>query len=251
MIDALYDLLNQIGYHHPIHPTEVHMPIGLMVGAFIFAVLAFVFRRQTLLLTPHHCIILTFIWVFPTILLGYMDWQHFYGGAWILPIKVKLVVAPCLTVLLAAAIFLGRRFGAASVRVLPVYLLCFCAVVVLGYFGGQLVYGVKETPSKREYATGLRIYSINCNACHPGGGNVIPHGRPVINSPELQDFHRFLQWVRHPKAPMPPFPESRISDAEGKDLYEYIVHELNPEPGSLLKRPAENPKILGGGKVAP
>jgi len=251
MIDALYEFLNKIGYHHPIHPTEVHMPIGLMVGAFIFAVLAFVFRRQTLLLPPRHCIILTFIWVFPTILLGYMDWQHFYGGAWILPIKVKLVVAPCLTVLLAAAIFLGRRFGAASVRVLPVYLLCFCAVVVLGYFGGQLVYGVKETPSKREYATGLRIYSINCNACHPGGGNVIPHGRPVINSPELQDFHRFLQWVRHPKAPMPPFPESRISDAEGKDLYEYIVHELNPEPGSLLKRPAENPKILGGGKVAP
>lgn len=239
MIDALYAFLNKMGYHHPIHPTEVHMPIGLVVGAFIFALVAFMFHRQKLLLTPRHCIILAFIWVFPTMLLGYMDWQHFYAGAWIRPIKVKLTVAPLLAILLAAAIYLGRKFGAVSIKVLPVYFLCFCAVVVLGYFGGQLVYGVKEAPSHKEYVAGQKIYSDNCNACHPGGGNVIEHGKPVINSLELQDIQRFLQWVRQPKSPMPPFSESRLSDAEVKDLYEYIVHELNREPSSPPQRSAE------------
>jgi uncharacterized membrane protein len=227
MIEELYIFLNKMGYHHPIHPTEVHMPIGLVVGAFIFALLVFIFHRQNLLLTPRHCIILAFIWVFPTMLLGYMDWQHFYGGAWILPIKVKLTVAPLLAVLLGITMYLGRKHGAASLKVLPFYFLCFCAVVTLGYFGGQLVYGVKEVPAQTEYVAGHQIYSVNCNACHPGGGNVIEHGKPVINSPQLQTAQRFLQWVRHPKIPMPAFPESKVSDAQVKELYEYIIHELN------------------------
>ena len=164
MIDAVYVFLNKFGYHHPIHPTEVHMPIGLVVGALIFALLAFLFHRQKLLLTPRHCILLAFVWVFPTMLLGYMDWQHFYGGAWILPIKVKLVVAPCLTILLAAAVYLGRKYGATSLKVLPVYFLCFCSVVILGYFGGQLVFGAKEPALHKEYTPGLEIYSRYCHA---------------------------------------------------------------------------------------
>ncbi len=227
MIDDFYIFLNKVGYHHPIHPTQVHMSIGLVEGAFLFAVIAFVFRRQKLLLTPRHCFILAFIWVFPTMLLGYMDWQHFYGGAWIGPIKVKLTVAPLLAILLAVAVHLGRKHGAASIKVLPAYFLCLCAVVVLGYFGGQLVYGAKKTPSQKEYVAGRKVYSDNCNACHPGGGNVIEHGKPVINSPELQDSQRFLQWVRQPEPPMPGFSESELSNAEVKDLYEYVVHELN------------------------
>jgi mono/diheme cytochrome c family protein len=78
----------------------------------------------------------------------------------------------------------------------------------------------------------MEIYSRYCNGCHPGGSNVIKHGKAIINSPELQDFQRFLRWVRQPKDPMPPFSESQISDAEVKNLYECIVHELDREPGS-------------------
>ena len=93
MTGFLYNVLNKLGYHHPFHPTQVTMPIGLVMGAFIFAVVALVFRRERLMVTPLHCIILACIWVFPTMILGIMDWQHFYGGAWILPIKVKLITA--------------------------------------------------------------------------------------------------------------------------------------------------------------
>jgi uncharacterized membrane protein len=144
MFNSVYEFLNSLGYAHPIHPTEVHMPIGLVVGALIFSVVAAVFRRERLVLTPRHCLILALIWVFPTMLFGFMDWQHFYGGAWLLPIRVKITVAPVLTVLLFVAIFLARRYGASSMKILPVYFICFCCVVVLGYFGGQLVYGGKH-----------------------------------------------------------------------------------------------------------
>ena len=233
MIDALYEFLNKIGYHHPIHPTEVHMPIGLMVGAFIFAVLAFVFRRQTLLLTPRHCIILTFIWVFPTILLGYMDWQHFYGGAWLFPIKVKLTVAPLLACLLVIAILLGRKYGATSRKVLSVYFLCFCSVVVLGYFGGQLVYGGRISGSPDAFKAGEKVFVANCSGCHPHGGNVLKPSLPLKGAPELKDFEAFSAFIRNPKMPdgsrgmMPAFFPSKISEIDAKALFEYVVNVLN------------------------
>jgi uncharacterized membrane protein len=226
MIDFVYQLLAKIGYTHPIHPTEVHMPIGLVVGALVFAVTAAAFRREKLVLTPRHCIILAFIWIFPTMLFGLMDWRYFYGGAWLFPIKVKLVVAPLLAVLLFAAMLLARKYGSTSKKVLPLYFLCFCCVVVLGYFGGQLVYGGNTRPSPEQFKAGEKIYTVNCSTCHPHGGNVIDAGKPVLHSPKLKTFDDFVAWVRHPDAPMPPFPASKISEEEAKALYQYIMNVL-------------------------
>jgi len=231
MFNSVYELLNSLGYPHPIHPTEVHMPIGLVVGGLIFSCMAILFRRERLAITPRHCILLAFIWVFPTMLFGYMDWQHFYGGAWLPPIKVKLTVAPLLTLLLFLAILLGRQYGAKSLKVIPVYLLSFCCVVVLGYYGGELVYGGKATPSPAGFKTGEKIFQAKCSACHPKGGNILAPGKPVLHSRELQDLKTFVQYVRQPKAPMPSFPAGTISDAELKDLYEYIAKALSVQPG--------------------
>ncbi len=183
MINAFYDLLNKIGYDHPVHPTEVHMPIGLIVGAFIFAAIAFIFRRQKLALVPQSCLILAFIWLFPTMILGLMDWQHFYAGGWILPIKIKLVTSLVLLVLLALSIYLGRKFGAASAKVLPVYLLCVMAVVVLGYFGGQLTFGGLRSRAPPSSGPGQDIYAVSCAACHPSGGNAIDPSKPLHKLP--------------------------------------------------------------------
>jgi uncharacterized membrane protein len=226
VLDSFYHFLGGLGYHHPIHPTGVHVTIGLVIGALVFAVVALVFRRERLRLTPRHCIILAFIWIFPTMLFGIMDWQHFYGGSLLLPIKVKLTVAPILLVLLFAAILLGRKYGATSGKVLPVYFLCFFCVVALGYFGGQLIYGGKAVPSPEAYKAGEKIFATNCSSCHPHGGNVIDPARPVLKSPKLEDLNGFLAWIRHPTAPMPPFPDSKIPDAQAKELYDYIMHVL-------------------------
>jgi cytochrome c5 len=190
-----------------------------------------VVRRERLTLTPRHCILLAFIWVFPTILFGFMDWQHFYGGAWFFPIKVKITVAPLLTVLLFIAILLGRRYGATSLKVIPIYFISFCCVVVLGYFGGQLVYGGKTSSSPAEFKAGEKVFSANCSVCHPQGANVLVPSKPIRNSHELQDLSTFIQYVRHPIAPMPPFTASKLPDREIKDLYEYIVNVLNRKAG--------------------
>jgi len=226
MLDFIYQLLAKIGYTHPIHPTGVHVPIGLVVGALVFALTAAVFQREKLILTPRHCIILAFIWIFPTILLGLMDWRHFYGGAWLFPIKVKLVVAPLLAVFLFVAILFARKDGATSKKVLLMYFLCFCCVVVLGYFGGQLVYGEKRQPSPEQFEAGEKIFAVNCGACHPHGGNVADAGKPVIQSPKLKTFDDFVAWVRQPEPPMPSFSSSKLSETDLKNVYGYILNVL-------------------------
>ena len=226
MTSILYEALNSLGYHHPLHPTQVYVPIGLVVGALVFALVALVFRRGRLVMTPRHCIILAFLWVFPTMILGIMDWQHFYEGAWILPIKMKLITAPILAVLLGLAVFLGRKYGSTSMKVLPIYFLCFCAVTVLGYFGGELTYAGRTVSGLKEYKAGQEIFSAYCTTCHPGGGNTIDPGRPILHSALLQNQDIFNLWLRNPATPMPAFPSSKISDAQAKELYAYIQNVL-------------------------
>jgi mono/diheme cytochrome c family protein len=234
MFNFVYDFLGKIGYHHPIHPTEVHMPIGLVVGGVVFILTALFFRRERLVLTTRHCIILAFIWVFPTMLLGFMDWQHFYGGAWLFPIKVKLILAPLLAGLLFLGILFGKRFGPAARPTLTAYFLSFCTVVALGYFGGQLVYGNRTPASSgtETYKEGEKLFNANCSACHPHGGNTIRPNLPLRNAPQLNALDTFTAFIRNPKPRdgtaniMPPFDESKVSGQQGKELYDYIVHAL-------------------------
>jgi uncharacterized membrane protein len=233
VFDFVYRFLREIGYTHPIHPTEVHMPIGLVVGGLVFALTALLFQRQTLSRTARHCIILAFIWVFPTMLLGYMDWQHYYAGVYMLPIKVKLVLGPVLAVLLLAVILLGKKYGPASKHVLPVYFLSFCTVVVLGYFGGQLVFGSGTSPTSREsFQAGEKIFVANCKSCHPHGGNIIRPDLPMNGAPELKDPETFLAFIRNPMMPsgsrgaMPAFSPSKVSNAQAEELFRYITNVL-------------------------
>jgi uncharacterized membrane protein len=227
IIKGFYHILNWMGYYHPFHPTEVHMPIGLVVGAFLFAVVALIFRRQKLVFTPRHCIILAFIWIFPTMILGVMDWQYFYHGAWILPFKVKLTTAPILAALLGLSIYLGRIYGSTSLKVLPFYFLCVCAVVILGYFGGQLTYGGRTIRGPEKYKAGEQIFAAHCTTCHPSGGNTVEPSKPVLHSPLLENQQIFDMWLRNPAQPMPSFSPSEISDAQAKELYAYIQNVLN------------------------
>ena len=44
MIESIYQILAKIGYSHPLHPPATHLPAGLIIGAFIFAFLAWIFN---------------------------------------------------------------------------------------------------------------------------------------------------------------------------------------------------------------
>jgi len=242
MIDFnfVYELLAKIGYMHPIHPTEVHMPIGLVVGSVVFAVVALIFRSLNLSLTARHCIILSFIWVFPTMLFGYMDWQHYYAGVWLFPIKVKIIVAFMLMALLFISLLLGSRYGARAKITLLFYFFCFLCVVVLGYFGGQLVYGSRYmTPSApQEYKAGELVFDHNCSGCHPHGGNAITPSLPLVSAPQLNQEDKFTEFIRDPRKPdgspgvMPKFSVSVLPDNKARELYQYIINVLkNPKRG--------------------
>ncbi len=138
--EALYGFLRSVGYTHPLHPALVHMPIGLVVGALVFSFAAPFFHKPRLERAAYYCLVLAFLFLFPTILLGYMDWQHFFAGGWIFYIKMKMALAAVLLVLVVLGLVLGRRAGTATKSLMTVYGLAFLTVVALGYYGGQLVY---------------------------------------------------------------------------------------------------------------
>jgi len=235
MFDGFYDLLDRIGYLHPIHPAMTHMPIGLVVGSLFLGTAGWLSNRPSLVRAAYYTLVLAFLFWFPTIVFGLMDWQRYYAGAWIHPIEAKLILASLLFVLLLTGVLLGYRDPTRIKRLLPIYLLCFMNVTALGYFGGQLVYGGRTPGGSAEFRTGERLFDSNCSGCHAHGGNAILPNYPLRNAPELDKLEDFRRFIRDPrlsngaKGPMPAFPPARISDAQASELYDYIVHAIeNP-----------------------
>ncbi len=232
MIDWLYRTLATLGYAHPLHPPLTHLPTGLVIGAFVFVVAARALRRPNLALTARHCIALALITVFPTMLLGVLDWQHFYAGAWIFPVKMKLGLAFLLLALLIGADIQGRTVQRKSRGFPFMYILCVLNVVALGFYGGELVFG-GGAPGKAGRAKGAEMgaerFATHCSSCHPQGGNAIKASFALRSAPQLSDFPTFLAYVRSPKARdgsdtvMPPFPPEKLTDDQAREIYDYVI----------------------------
>ncbi len=226
MIKLFYELLEKIGYMHPVHPPLTHIPMGLIIGVFIFALVALLFRRTILpAMANRRIILLALIFTFPTALFGYTDWQHFYDGDWLSPIKVKLFLTGVLIVLLFVGLFFGRKNEAETKSSLAIYTLCLIVIAVLGYFGGQLVFEgegrVEKVPIR--FLVGEKLFAANCNDCHPRGGD-------ILNAPQLLDSKKFTALLRNPPAGMTPFPPEQISDQKAMRLYLYLV-QLSGQQG--------------------
>lgn len=232
MLDAVHKFFMAIGYHHPIHPTEVHMPIGLVVGTLGFSLVGWVFRRPVLAQAGRYCFILAFLFMFPTIIFGIMDWQYYYNGLWLHPIKMKVILSGILLILLATGVWLNRRGQAGLGSMLPVYALSFLTVVALGYYGGELVLGGRSPYIPPEFRQAGGIFEAHCNTCHPGGGNLTNPKLPLRSAPQLANFEAFVKQIRNPKlsdgspGSMPPIPEKVLSDDQAWELYQFIIHVL-------------------------
>jgi mono/diheme cytochrome c family protein len=232
MIAAFYAFLKSLGYPHPVHPTVAHMPIGLVTGALVFGLVALLLRRPNMGRTARHCLILAWLFWFPAVIFGLMDWQHFYAGVLIYPIKMKLIFAGILFILLSIGILISRNPETGLRGPLVIYTLSFCCVVGLGWYGGNLVFGGRVIPAAKEYQVGMDIFDVNCSGCHPHGGNIIAPNLTLAGAPELANFHDFSAYIRHPLMPdgskgiMPAFPEKKISDPQAEQLYRYLVKVL-------------------------
>jgi uncharacterized membrane protein len=238
MIEFLYEILVKIGYTHPIHPPMTHIPVGMVIGTFLFGLAAWLLRHEQLTSTARYCIVLGLLGLVPTVLLGYMDWQHRYAGAWSFPIKMKIGLAVLLLVLLIVAVIIGRRIRVISLGILGIYGLCLLNVTALGYFGGELIYGAaspKEVQATKETQISSEQFKKSCSACHPGGDNTIKAHLPLKSAPQLADFKTFLAYLRDPKARdgtqtiMPPFPADKLPDQQAMEIYQYIVRVLQTQ----------------------
>ncbi|HTX73084.1 MAG TPA: c-type cytochrome [Rectinemataceae bacterium] len=247
MIEALYKFLGSVGYTDPIHAPVTHMPVGLAIGAFIFFVVAIIFKRQQLVITARHVSILALLFAFPTILFGVFDWIHFYHGVLLPAIKIKMVLAGSLVVLLGIGVILGSEVKLHSLWMTIIYALCVGMVVALGWFGAGLIYGrgaaaaasapapapAQSSAAKPAVAgdvkAGQALFADNCQACHSNGQNVIVPELPIRGSKRLATLTGFVAFIRSPSMPdgsagqMPPFPADTISDAQATDLYAYVT----------------------------
>jgi mono/diheme cytochrome c family protein len=246
MIDSLYNLVAKMGFTDPLHAPLTHMPIGLVIGAFLFFLVAVLFGRKNLLVTARHVSILAFLFVFPTILFGVFDWLHYFKGALIAPIKYKMVLASAVLVLLAVGIIIGSELKVRTAPMMVVYALAVVTVVGLGWFGGKLVYGGFSPSSQAAQAAqpaaqagtapavpvGQRLFASNCGACHPNGGNAIVAELPLKTSKLLASAAVFTSFIRSPKMPdgsegqMPSFGSDQVSDKQAGELYTYIQSML-------------------------
>jgi mono/diheme cytochrome c family protein len=252
MLDSLYKFIARLGFPDPLHAPVTHIPIGLVIGAFLFLLVALVFRRKNLLTTARHVAILAFIFVFPTILLGVMDWLHYFRGALIFPIKMKMILAGSVLVILAVGIIVGGELKVRAAPLVLLYALAFVGVVGLGWYGARLVYGgfsgataAVEAPQPAGQtgttggtrtvspsAAGQRIFADNCAACHANGGNVVVESLPLKKAKVLASQAQFVSFIRNPKMPdgsagsMPPFPSDQVTDKQAGELYSYITSML-------------------------
>ena len=231
-MEFLYQFLHNHGYDLPLHPPLTHMPTGLIVGAFIFLLVALILKRGAFLKAAHYCIVLALIFFFPAVFLGFTDWYHFYAGVLIFPIKMKIALTGALLIFLAAAVIVEiKKIGGPMIKFV-IYLLCLVAVVGIGHYGGQLVFCQSDAASSGDIGQGEKLYTANCGGCHPNGRNVINSQLPVVGSPQLKNLDTFIKFNRNPLRPngskgvMPAFPKEKISDQEMKQVYEYITKGL-------------------------
>jgi uncharacterized membrane protein len=238
-MDLIYQFFETIGYTHPLHPALTHMPSGLVVGALVLAILACRYHRPDFAVAARYCLILALVFSIPSAITGYMDWQHYYGGVWVFAIKIKIIFTVLLVLLLSLGLYFTRKADSCSKTILPIYLLYFLSVTVLGYFGGGLVISERQGKVPAEYLAGEKIYAANCANCHPNGGNTCLPSLPLAGSSQLKDFETFLAYNRNPKLPgpspmcpmrcMPAVTVKKVSDEQMKELYRYIVKFINPK----------------------
>lgn len=139
MIDFIYETLASFGFDHPLHPIAVHLPMGMIIGGFLFALLGLKFEAFTR--TAHYCYVMALVFIAPTLITGLLDWQYRMVGNWSTLIGLKIGLGCTLTILLAVAVWFGYKKTLSNKAMLFIYALCSANTAGLGYIGGELVYG--------------------------------------------------------------------------------------------------------------
>lgn len=232
MISRIYEWLALIGYSHPLHPPVIHLPVGLVTAACIFLLVSRITRKDAVARTALHCVILALLTIPAAAVTGVMDWQHLYGGSWILPIRIKMGLAFLLSILLMLAWRTSPKAGLADGKAATLYVLCLVTVFGLGYAGGELVYGSRSPAAGLEDSEahqGAVLFASQCAGCHhtdstrdkfgPGLKGLFRRDRlPVSQRPVSETS--VMDQLRHPFDRMPSYPE--LSEDEVQSLIVFM-----------------------------
>lgn len=236
-MEWLYGILGSLGYHHPLHPPLVHLPIGMVAGAFLFQLWAVAGKRPEMAITARHCSTLALVAVPLAAIAGYLDWQHYYAGAWALPVRVKLFLAGALLGLLCFRLLQRRLDSMPRFQVL-FYGLPLLLAAGLGYFGGELVYADSRQAAAMVMASDLsgeQLFQMNCGRCHPHGENTLKPTLPLRGAPQLANEQVFVEYLRNPQARdgsttyMPAFAKDRLTDREAMQIRKYVIEVLRQQ----------------------
>lgn len=141
MVQTIFEFLNTIGFKHPVHPALTHIPMGMVMGAVTFRLASFLPRLRFLAKTGYHCVILGLLGIFPTVVTGYLDWQHTFDGQWEALIIIKIVLAVVLTIVLVTIAVIDDPENPKFDKKTLFYLLTVLLAIGLGFSGGELQYG--------------------------------------------------------------------------------------------------------------
>ena len=141
MIEAVYQFLEGVGFTHPLHPALTHIPMGMAMGGVTFFFIYAIFNRPDFLTAAYYCMGLGFLGIFPTALLGVMDWQYHFEGVWSTLFVLKIGFAVGLTAAMLVAIKLSMGNKIKPGKLMAVYLLCLAFAIGLGFMGGESQYG--------------------------------------------------------------------------------------------------------------
>ncbi|MEI8095637.1 MAG: DOMON domain-containing protein [Spirochaetales bacterium] len=142
MDQLFYDLLGLVGFAHPLHPVLITMVVGPVIASFLFAAVAFFFKKPEFYKTSRQLTVIGFIFWFPTVAVGIIDWMHFYGGSTkMVEISIKLVLAGLLFLVLLGNILLFKKGQEKPLLPLIFTLLGTLMVSALGFYGGEIVFG--------------------------------------------------------------------------------------------------------------
>ncbi len=130
------------------HPVAVHTPSGVLPLAFLFLVLAMVFKSEAMAIASKLNIIFVALAMPITMLTGFVDWHNRYGGNWTKYFVIKTICGIVVSVLaLVLAIWWVAEpdiyVGAASRlgAFVAVHLVAVISVMLAGLFGGKVVFG--------------------------------------------------------------------------------------------------------------
>jgi len=138
MVETIFEFLNSVGFKHPLHPALTHIPMGMVMGAFIFRVASLLPRMKFLAKTGYHCIVLALLWIAPAVFAGYLDWQHTFGGAMDFLIGLKIALAVIFTGFLIAILVMDDPENPKLNRITLFYFITLLLTIGLGFSGGEL-----------------------------------------------------------------------------------------------------------------